>query len=157
MQRPHAVEAGTVERQQIVEDLEPDSRVGQQVERQGRVLQDRVRVGAGDGVREVQFQGASVAGGRVEVDDRAALGRAALGRAGGGPRPERQRVADGQDAVVDDRLAAVGVAPDPVEDQLPGADLGEVVAAGEAGVGDESGYGKRGAGRRRRNWRRCPS
>ena len=54
-----------------------------------------------------------------------------------GPGPQGERVADGQDAVVDDRLAAISVAARAAEDQLAGPFLREIVP--RTGVAHQTG------------------
>ena len=137
-ERPETGEAGAVQGQEIVEDLETNDGIVDGVEWLGRVLEDCVRVGARNGTGDVlELERAGLARDRIEVDDRAALWAAALGFGGIGPGPQGERVADGQDAVVDDRLAAISVAARAAEDQLAGPFLGEIVP--RTGVAHQTG------------------
>ena len=80
------VEAGAVQGQEIVEDLEPDDRVGRGVEGLGRISEDGVRVGR-RGMELANSNWRVPASPVVEliVDDRAALRAAALRFGGVGP------------------------------------------------------------------------
>ena len=111
-QEPVGLNPGPLSVEQVVEDLEAHIRVGRGMERQRRVLQDAVRIVCAS-VLKLSCNVPATPGRRVVYRQWSSLwGEPLCGRSGGRTSAERERIANLQDAVVDDGLTAICVAAD---------------------------------------------